>query len=153
MRNLLLCVSLFLGVFITGCNESQLTASQKRELQSRDLQGVFENAYKATLQVLQDYGYVIKNSDYASGVLQGETGAKKDKNYFWNGLMLSTEVTATLEQFGPNTVKERLSVIKKWTYVAYGGNVKSETVFDPQLYQKIYDEIQKEMFIRQNINK
>ncbi len=147
------CICFLLIALSTGCNKPQLTALQIRELQSRDLQGTFENAYKANLQVLQDYGYVIKNSDFKSGVIQGESGVKKDKNYFWNGLMVNSEATATLEQFGPETVKERLSLVNKWSYVYYGGNVKSETVVDSQLYQKIYDDIQKEMFVRQNLNK
>ncbi len=151
MKKWFICI--LLTVFSIGCNQPQLTTLQIRELQSQDLQGTFENAYKANLQVLQDYGYVIKNSDYQSGVIQGETGSKKDKNYFWNGLMVNSEATATLEQFGPDTVKERLSLVKKWTYVYYGGNVKSETIVDPQLYQRFYDDIQKEMFVRQNLNK
>ncbi len=151
MKKLYICI--LLTVLSTGCSKPQLTALQMRELQSRDLQGTFENAYKANLQVLQDYGYVIKNSDYKSGVIQGETGVKKDKNYFWNSLMVNSEATATLEQFGPNTVKERLSLVKNWTYVYYGGDVKSETVVDPQLYQRIYDDIQKEIFVRENLNK
>ena len=67
--------------------------------------------------------------------------------------MVNSEATATLEQFGPNIVKERLSLVNSWTYVYYGGDVKSETVVDSQLYQKIYDDIQKEIFIRQNLNK
>ena len=134
-------------IIFAGCATTQLTTLQIRELQSRDLQGTFENAYKANLQVLQDYGYVIKNSDYQSGVIQGETGVKKDKNYFWNGLMINSEVTATLEQFGPDTVKERLSLVNKWSYAYYGSNVKSEIVAEPQLYQRIYDDIQKEIFV------
>ncbi len=147
------CICILVVAFSVGCNSPQLTTLQIRELQSRDLQGTFENAYKANLQVLQDYGYVIKNSDYQSGVIQGETGVKKDKNYFWNGLMINSEVTATLEQFGPETVKERLSLVNKWSNAYYGSDVKSQTVVDSQLYQRIYDDIQKEMFIRQNLNR
>ena len=147
------CMFVFLTLILAGCTESKLSALQVRELQSRDLQGTYKNAYKASLQVLQDYGYVIKNSDYESGVLQGETGVKKDKNYFWNGLLVKSESTATLEQFGPDIVKERLSLIESWSYAYYGGDAKSKTVVDPELYQRIYDDIQKEMFVRANLNK
>lgn len=153
MKKLLLCITLFGGLFIIGCNEAQLTDLQIRQFQAKDLQGTFDSAYKATLQVFQDYGYVIKSSDYNSGVIQGETGFKKDKNFFWNGVMNNSEATATLEQFDPNTVKGRLSLVqKKKIYGAYNYE-NTEKIIDASIYQKMYDDIQKEIFIRQNINK
>ena len=146
MKNLLLCVGLFLGVFITGCNEVQLTSLQRKQLESKDLQ----DAYKSTLQVLQDYGYAIKNTDYNSGVIHGETGIVRN---FW-GIMRWTEITITLEQFGDNTVKERMAIFQKEKSSSqYGTHEKSKVVETPELFNKMYDDIQKEMFIRQNINK
>ena len=153
MRKLLLCVGLFLWVFITGCNEVQLTNLQIREMQAKELQGSFDDTYKATMQVFQDYGYVIKNTERDSGVIQGETAFKKDKNFFWNGLMLNDEATATLEQFGENIVKERISLVRKKKYCSKYVIEDAETIVDATLYQKMYDDIQKEIFVRQNINK
>jgi hypothetical protein len=67
--------------------------------------------------------------------------------------MNNSEATATLEQFDPNTVKGRLSLVqKKKIYAAYNYE-NTEKIVDASLYQKMYDDIQKEMFIRQNINK
>ena len=150
MKNLLLCAGLFFLVFIAGCNEVQLSPLQRKQLESKDLQGKFQDAYKATLQVLQDYGYAIKNTDYDSGVIHGETGIVKD---FW-GMMRWTEITATLEQFGDNTVKERLAILEKEKSSSqYGTHEKSKVVETPELFNKMYDDIQKEMFVRQNINK
>jgi len=141
-------------LFVAGCNEkAQLTDSQLRQFQTKDLQGTFDNAYKATLQVFQDYGYVIKNTDYNAGVIQGETGFKKHKDYFWNGAMINTEATATLEQFGPDIVKERLSLVDRRKVLGYYNYENTEKADNPELYQKMYDDIQKEIFVRQNINK
>lgn len=137
-------------LFIVGCNEAQLSPLQRKLLESKDLQGNYQDAYKATLQVLQDYEYTIKSTDYASGVIHGETGIKKD---FW-GMMRWFEATATIEQFGNNTVKERLTILKKEKSSSqYGTHEKSEVVETPEIFGKMYDDIQKEMFIRQNINK
>jgi len=94
-------------IICTGCATTELSPLQMRSIQSRELEGTFDNAFKATLQVFQDYGYVVKNTDYEAGVVQGETGIKQN---FW-GTMSWFEMTATLEQFGENTVKERLSLI------------------------------------------
>jgi hypothetical protein len=129
-------------------------------MQSKELQGSFDDAYKATLQVLQDYGYVIKSTARDSGVIQGETSFKKAKKYFWRGLLVNNEATATLEQFGENIVKERLSLVRKEKRRSTNALSMTsifvedaKTVVDATLYQKMYDDIQKEIFIRQNINK
>ena len=104
------------------------------------------------MQVLQDYGYVIKNSDYESGVIQGETGYRKSKSYWWDGIMINAEITATLELFVENRVKERLSIIEKRKGL-YGYERPSIIVDDPELFQRMYDDIQKEMFVRENLKK
>ena len=142
-------------VFLTavlGCATNELSSLQRRSIEARELNGKFDDAFKATLQVLQDYGYVIKNSDYDSGVIQGETGQRKSKSYWWDGMMINTEITATLEEFGENQVKERLSIIEKRTGL-YGYERPSQIVDDPELFQKMYDDVQKEMFIRENLKK
>ena len=141
---------MLLMIMSAGCATTQLTALQRRSLESRDLEGKYDNAFRATVQVLQDEGYIIKNADFKSGVIQGETGIKQN---FW-GVMRNSEVTATLEQFGENTVKERVSFVNKnKSSSQYGTQENSRRVEDTQFFQRIYDNIQKEMFIRQNLNK
>ena len=103
-RNFLLVAILF---FLVGC-AATMDIMQRRSIESKELEGNFEDAFKATLQIFQDYGYVIKDSDYQSGVIHGETGIKQ----VWFR-MENFEITATLEQFGPNIVKERMSLVKK----------------------------------------
>jgi hypothetical protein len=149
MKKWILFSSLFI-MLIAGCNQEQLSPLQRKQLESKDLQGKYVDAYHSTLQVLQDYGYAIKNTDYDSGVIHGETGI--DRN-FW-GDMRWTEISATLEQFSENIVKVRMSIINKEKKSSrYGTDEKSTIVETPEIFSKMYDEIQKEMFIRQNINK
>lgn len=141
---------ILLIIISTGCETTQLSPLQMRSIQSKELEGTFDNAFKATLQVFQDYGYIVKNTEYESGVIQGETGIKQD---FW-GTMRWFEMTATLEQFGENRVKERLSLIKKKKVSSqYGTQEGSEMVEDVELFKKIYNDIQKEIFVRKNLNK
>lgn len=140
---------LFACFFIGGCATTNLSDMQRRSIEARDLEGNFEDAFKATLQVFQDQGYMIKDSDHASGVIHGETGIKQA----WFR-MENYEITATLEQFGPNTVKERISLVKKVKSSSqYGTQENSEIIDDPVLFQKLYDNIQKEMFVRKNLAK
>ena len=148
MKRAVLCC-LVLVLALTGCATTQ-TAAQRRTYEAKDLTGSYDDAYKATVQVLQDYGYIIKYADHKSGVIQGETGVKMG----WFGRMDNTEITATLEQFGENTVKERLSLVGKYKMSSqYGTQENSKIIDDPELFQKIYDDIQKEMFVRQNLNR
>lgn len=146
------CLSaMLLVIMVAGCaTTTQLTSLQRRTLESRDLEGKYEDAFRATVQVLQDEGYIIKNADFKSGVIQGQTGVQQS---FW-GVMKNSEVTATLEQFGEGRVKERISFVdKNKSSSQYGTQENSARVEDAAFFQRIYDNIQKEMFVRQNLNK
>ena len=142
-------VFLILAIFLLAGCATTMDAMQRRSIEAKDLEGNFDDAFKATLQVFQDQGYIIKDSDHQSGVIHGETGIKQ----VWFR-MENYEITATMEQFGPNTVKERISLVKKIKASSqYGTQENSEIIDDPALFQKLYDEIQKEMFIRKNLSK
>ena len=137
-----------LGMVVSGC-VATLTPLQRRGIESRELEGKFDDALKATLQVFQDYGYIVRSTDYQSGVVQGETGVKRD---FFG--MTNFEITATIEQFGEGRVRERITLVKKVKVSSqYGTQEDSQIVSDPELFQKLYDDIQKEMFIRKNLSK
>lgn len=136
------------ALLLAGC-ATTMDVMQRRSIESKELEGNFEDAYKATIQVFQDYGYVIKDSDHQSGVIHGETGIKQ----VWFR-MENMEITATLEQFGANMVKERISLVKKIKSSSqYGTQENSVIIDDPALFQKLYDDIQKEMFVRKNLAK
>ena len=150
MKSLILVCLISMSVLLTGCATTKLTAMQRRTFEAKELTGTYDDAYKSTLQVLQDNGYIIKNSDHASGVIQGETGVVQG----WFGRMDNTEITATLEQFGEGIVKERLTIVGKVKVSSqYGTHENSRNIDDPELFQKLYSEIQKEMFIRKNLSK
>lgn len=141
-------VLLMVSLFLCGC-ATTMDAMQRRSIEAKDLEGSFDDAFKATLQVFQDYGYIIKDSDHQSGVIHGETGIKQ----IWFR-MENYEITATLEQFGSNTVKARISLVKKIKASSqYGTQENSVILDDPAFFQKLYNDIQKEMFIRKNLSK
>ena len=140
---------LILAIFVSGC-ATTLSPMQRRSIESKELEGDFDDAIKATLQVFQDHGYIIKSSDYQSGVIQGETGVK----YGLLGVMTNFEITSTIEQFGENRIRQRLSLVKKVkTSSQHGTREDSKIIDDPEMFQKLYDEIQKEMFIRKNLSR
>ncbi|MCX5705457.1 MAG: hypothetical protein NTZ92_05335 [Candidatus Omnitrophica bacterium] len=149
MKKILLL--LVIGLFLSGCateSLSTLSTLQRRSIEAKELEGNFDDAFKATLQVLQDKGYVIKSTDYKAGVIQGETG-EKDKGW-WT--YYRYEVTATIEQFGEDQVKERITFLKKSGTEGLVATT-SKIIEDPKFLQEIYGAIQKEMFVRKNLNK
>ena len=55
--------------FIQCVPPPQLSPMQKRQLTTKLFECSFENAYRATLSILQDQGYIIKNTDMSSGLI------------------------------------------------------------------------------------
>lgn len=145
MKKAVLFILLFL---VAGCATTQLSNLQRRSIEAKELEGNFDDAFKATLQVLQDNGYVISHTDYKAGVIEGGTGEKHD---FWHG-QKAYKVTATIEQFGENWIKMRITFLEEKGIDAWGSR-RSNIVEDPNFLQKIYDNIQKEIFVRKNLNK
>ncbi|MDD5155070.1 MAG: hypothetical protein PHF11_01095 [Candidatus Omnitrophica bacterium] len=138
-----------LAAFLSGC-ATGLSDLQRRSIESKDLEGSLDNAFKATMAVLQDRGFVIKHTDSTAGVIQAETGMKSGFLQEYNYV-----ITATLEQFGENRVKERITITKNIVVQGmYGSRSESSVVVDdPKMLQEIYEQIQKEIFIRKNLSK
>ena len=136
-------ISLIIGLCLVSCAKDNLSHLQRRSIEAKELDGTFDLAYKATLQVMQDYGYVITHSDYQGGVIKGETG--------WISRMLldpiKYEASVIIEGWGDDRVKERITILEKKGTI----DQWSRIVDDPQLIQKMYDEIQREIFVRKNL--
>ncbi len=128
--------------FIAGCTTTtSLSDLQRRSIEAKELEGSFEDAFKATMSVLQDKGYIIDNADYKVGLIKGATGADKKS-------LQKYIVSATIEQFGDNLVKERVVFVRE---EAWG--LGSQIIQDPKFLEEIYDAIQKEIFVRKNLSK
>lgn len=162
------CIIKFLSVtalsfFLAGCitTKPKTTPLQRRAIESKEFEAGFDDVFRATLTVLQDQGYAIKNSDYNAGVIRGEGNTKLD---FWGNSTLY-ELTATIEKFTEVRTKMRLMLVKKITgtkkslFSIFGGSsppypVQTSNIVDePKFIQRFYAQIQKEIFIRQNLNK
>lgn len=142
-------LTLILGilVFIVGCTSSPLSNMQRRSLEAKELQGNYEDAFKATLQVLQDSGYAIVHSDFKGGVIKGDQGWQS------RGILAPEkyEISVVIEDWSKGLVKERLTIMKKRDMGL--GSERSWIVEDYKVIQEMYDNIQKEIFVRQNLSK
>lgn len=144
-----LLFALVLAVAMTGCATKPLSELEVRSIEEKVFEGTYDDAFKATLQVLQDKGYVVENTDFAGGTINAST--MKQMRRFSGGLYFRHIASVTVEQFGENNVKERISVMLE----ASQGNryLAAERERDLTYVQGIYDAIQKEIFVRRNLNK
>lgn len=71
MKNTITFFSIFLLLTIlVGCATGpQLSQMQIRQLTTKMIEGSYENVFRATMAVLQDQGYIIKNTDMNSGLI------------------------------------------------------------------------------------
>ena len=153
---------------VVGCvtSEPQLTSLQLRVMESKELEGTLDDAFKSSVAILQDKGYDIKNSDYQGGIISGIASNQLRLHPGWTQV---DTTTINLERFTENRVKLRLSISRqiynylgwKMPYCLVEANaleigtkfVYSGTVEDPKVYQDFYAEVQKEMFRRAQLNK
>lgn len=176
----------------------KLDANQLRSLQVKEIDGDLDTCFKASLFILQDEGWIIKGADKSSGLIQAESlrtkssfspeldylktsyGELPDCNYVHYNKQIhkfcgrSWErwkvANVTLESWGNNTTKVRLSLVKKGfipskirstgglliidrsTYSVPEKN-SSEIIDDPTVYQNFFARLKKEVFVRQNLSK
>lgn len=152
-------IPLALGLIFSaaGCvtAPSQLTPLQRRVMESKELEGSFDDAFKATIAVLQDKGYLIKTSDHSGGLIYAESALMNVKD-FWFGMgNYQFKATVNFEKFTENRTKIRISISTEIVppFIINLGSIKAGPVEDPQVYQDLYAEIQKEIFRRAQLNK
>ena len=109
------------------------------------MQGVHAKSWlEPNINTIDSYGHLFKAS-------LSEVGPKLDN------LIVTTsalESSPTIEQFGEGLVKERLTIVANQKASSQYGTQESSThIEDPEIFHKLYEEIQREMFIRANLKK
>lgn len=155
-------LALAMLVNFVGCANTGLTPLQKRILESKELEGSFDNALGSAVYILQDKGYMIKSSDRAAGLIYAELSTQVMARPAPGWLLLyvvpyiilllgkvnyTYRATINFEKITETRVKLRLSISGIFD------NRLTESVEDPKIYQDFYAEIQKEMFRRAQLNK
>lgn len=150
-----------LTVFI-GCQTGpQLSPMQRRQITTRLIEGEYENTYRATLTVLQDQGYVIKNTDMNSGLIVATVDRETSKtSQFFQALLTKKvynkgtliEISVMVNKISKLQTEARMN-IQETTYSAYGGKRKIKQIWDLNIYKKMFDEIVVEVKRREAIGR
>ena len=144
---MLVCAIVLLG---SGCaSRANLSPMQKRQITTHQIEGSYENVYRAAMTVLQDQGYVVKNTDMASGLIVASVDRETSKSsQFWHEFLLGEvwdegtfiESTITVETINDSLQEIRIS-LQETRYTRYGGKTDIKQLVTPAVYQELANQI------------
>lgn len=163
MKNTITNFSIFLLLtFLVGCAAGpQLSQMQIRQLTTKMIEGSYENVFRATMTILQDQGYVIKNTDMNSGLIVANIDRETSGgSQFMQALFLGTitdkntviEVSATVNKLSEQNQELRLN-IQETNYSGSGAKQKINQIYDEKVYQDLFNQITLEVKRREAMNK
>mgnify|MGYP001241455201 FL=1 len=163
MKNTITNFSIFLLLtFLVGCAAGpQLSQMQIRQLTTKMIEGSYENVFRATMTILQDQGYVIKNTDMNSGLIVANIDRETSGgSQFMQALFLGSitdkntviEVSATVNKLSEQNQELRLN-IQETNYSGSGAKQKINQIYDEKVYQNLFNEITLEVKRREAMNK
>jgi hypothetical protein len=145
--------------------EIQLSPMQKRQITTRLFEGNYENAFRASITVLQDQGYVIKNTDMASGLILATVDRQTATvNQVAQILLLGfafdkgteVEVSCVVNRLNEFSSEIRINIQEvkygQSSWLSGTSKQNSKQVYDPRLYQNIFNEISLEIKRREALD-
>ncbi len=163
MKNTITNFSIFLLLtFLVGCAAGpQLSQMQIRQLTTKMIEGSYENVFRATMTILQDQGYVIKNTDMNSGLIVANIDRETSGgSQFMQALFLGRitdkntviEVSATVNKLNEENQELRLN-LQETNYSGSGAKQNIKQIYDEKVYQNLFNDITLEVKRREAMNK
>lgn len=146
-------------IFMVGCAvQPQLSPMQKRQITTRLFEGGYEMTYRSVLTVLQDQGYIIKNTDMKTGLInatidrEAGTGSQvtqllllgyvADKGSELDASFMVNKISDTKTEVRLNIQEAKYGQVSKWS----GSSKQSvKQILDPEIYNKLFNEIRTEI--------
>lgn len=159
IRSIIIAVTVLMAaVLFIGCQVGpNLSPMQLRQLTTRTIEGSYENVFKATMTVLQDQGYIIKNTDMNSGLLVAavDRQANAFATILSGDLSTSVELTSTVNKINATSQDLRINIQEtNFTRGAWGSTDKSVTpIYDEKIYQGLFNQILTEVKRREALQK
>lgn len=153
-----LSAALIASPAVSAKKQPQLSGLQLQQMQARDYEVPKSVAFPAVMTVLQDAGYRIAAADKDTGLITGaaSTTSKTTYNLFWGfGKKKKTPVvSAFVEDRGAGSRIRLNFVMTENKSRIYGVNSSDEEpIVDPAVYQNAFEQIEKEIFVRQSMAK
>ncbi len=141
---MLVCAIALLGS--GSASRANLSPMQKRQITTHQIEGSYENVYRAAMTVLQDQGYVVKNTDMASGLIVASVDREtSESSQFWQALWMDKgtfiEATITVGTINDSLQEIRIS-LQLTRYNRYdGGKTDIKQLVNPAVYQELANQI------------
>lgn len=150
MKKLSVCVIILMSVVFVGCATApKLSPMQIREITTREIEGSYENVYRAALTVIQDNGYIIKNTDMASGLILATIDRETSKgSQFFQALFIgyvadkSTLIELSCMVNNLSETRQQLRMNIQETNVSqFGGKNVIRQIYDTEVYGALFNDI------------
>lgn len=138
------------GLIVAGCSGAQkLSPMQQRQITTKTIEAGYENVYRATMTVLRDNNYVIRETDMMSGLIVAYIDREMGMGSQIIGALFAgsaaskntvIEVSTTVDKINETTQEIRMN-IQETTYSIAGGKNAIRQITDPAVYEKLFNDI------------
>jgi coproporphyrinogen III oxidase len=150
VRSLKYGVAVALCISLLGCAaSSQLSPMQFRQISTRPIEGSYENIFRATMTILQDNSYIIKQTDMEAGLIMSEvnreaSGGSQFMQALFTGEVFDkgtvVEASAVVSKISETTSEVRITIQEK-KYSSRGGTTSVKQLENAEIYKKLFDQI------------
>lgn len=148
-------VLIFSLLILASCTpKPQLSPMQVRQITTKMFECDYETCYRATLTIIQDQGYVIKDTDMETGhILASVDRQTKGGSQFFQALLTGYvsdkgteyELSAMVDKLSETATEIRINIAK----VKYGQSSKfsgtskqsSKRIYDAELFRDLFNDI------------
>lgn len=154
-------ILLLATIYFGGCAVGpQLSPMQIRQITTKTIESDYETVFRSTMTILQDQGYVIKNTDMNSGLIvanvdrESSFGSQFLQAFFVGQIYDKNtviEVSATINKINDKTQDLRIN-IQETNYGSRGEKQKINQIYDNKIYANIFNQILVEVKRREAYN-
>jgi hypothetical protein len=141
-------------MFLSGCATTpKLSPMQIREITTREIEANYENVYRAALTVIQDNGYIIKNTDMDSGLIVAtiDRETSKGSQFFqapFLGYVANKSTVVELSCMVNRLTEDRQQIrmnIQETNMSQFGGKNVIKQIYSPKVYEALFNDIKVEV--------
>ena len=113
-------------------------------------------AFDATMSVLQDAGFIIESADFDTGFITGKGTTTTRTDLILGVQNETTKMTAVVQQRTPALASIRINLVQTERRKSFWDDgqevINEEGIRNPEPYQAIFEQVDRTLFIRQNLN-
>ena len=149
--------ALCLGGCVTYDEAPAPTPVEVQAMQSRTIDCSYKVAYAAVIDVFQELGYIIQNSEFSTGLVVAKSSVDEAVvGGLWmnmGNVMMWRTATAHIEELNNNQVHIRVSFVahRQLSNEYVKNSERSVALNDAQIYTEFYSKIDNAIFIRKNL--